>query len=90
MTYEPAEDDDGSDTANLVKTVKYEPQELDKEEEAFADALDYLNTTFTFERSQLPLFLKSLRDKVSGALKEVDEGNDQQDGDDDEVEMVEG
>jgi len=92
MTYEPSEDDESTETDQLIKTVKYEPQELNNEEKAFVNALGYMGSVFTFERSQLPLFLKSLREKVEEAAKppEDNEQEGEDDNEDDEVEMVEG
>jgi len=54
----------------LVESVHYTPKELDKETPEFVESLGFLNDTFTFERDQLSLFLRTLHDNISG------EGND--------------
>ena len=50
----------------LVETVHYLPQNLDKESSEFRESLEFLNTAFTFERSQLPLFIRTLHQHMSG------------------------
>lgn len=50
----------------LVETVHYLPQNLDKESFEFRESLEFLNTAFTFERSQLPLFIRTLHQHMSG------------------------
>ena len=50
----------------LVETVHYLPQNLDKESFEFRESLEFLNTSFTFERSQLPLFIRTLHRRMSG------------------------
>ncbi|KAF8965292.1 hypothetical protein BDZ97DRAFT_1918430 [Flammula alnicola] len=54
----------------LVESVHYIPKELDKESPEFVESLGFLSDTFTFERDQLSLFLRTLHDNISG------EGND--------------
>ena len=50
----------------LVETVHYLPLNLDKESLEFRESLEFLNTAFTFERSQLPLFVRTLHQHMSG------------------------
>jgi hypothetical protein len=50
----------------LVDTVHYLPQNLDKESAEFRKSLDFLNESFTFERSQLSLFIRTLHERMSG------------------------
>ncbi|KAF8809100.1 hypothetical protein BYT27DRAFT_7232467 [Phlegmacium glaucopus] len=67
----------------LVETVQYVPQNLDKESAAFRESLEFLNTTFTFERSQLSLFIRTLRDRMSG------DGESDDSRSEDDVQIVE-
>lgn len=67
----------------LVETVHYIPQNLDKESPEFREALDFLSTTFTFERSQLSLLIRTLHDRMSG---EGDSDDNNSEGD---VQIVE-
>ncbi|EGO21082.1 hypothetical protein SERLADRAFT_441471 [Serpula lacrymans var. lacrymans S7.9] len=53
--------------------VKYTPLELDKESEEFVKKLEFLNDAFTFPRSQLALFLKTVRDQLDRAFNGSDE-----------------
>ena len=57
----------------LVETVHYIPQNLDKESFEFRESLEFLNTAFTFERSQLPLFIRTLHQHMGGD-EESDDG----------------
>lgn len=88
-TYEPSTEPD-SDPDELVKSVRYEPQELQNEGEAFVAALGYMNGHFTFERTQFPLFLKSLREKVEEAVtaRRGAEGGEDADDEDEEIEEL--
>jgi len=67
----------------LVETVHYVPQNLDKESSEFRESLEFLNTTFTFERSQLSLFIRTLHQRMSG---EVDSDDNRSE---DDVQIVE-
>jgi len=67
----------------LVETVHYVPQNLDKESSAFRESLEFLNTTFTFERSQLSLFIRTLHERMS------DEGDSDANNSEDDVQIVE-
>ncbi|KAJ3506150.1 hypothetical protein NLJ89_g7022 [Agrocybe chaxingu] len=67
----------------LVESVHYTPHELEKETEEFREALKFLKDTFTFERDQLSLFLRTLHDYMSG------EGGDGDGDEEDDVEVIE-
>lgn len=58
----------------MVETVHYLPQNLDKESSEFRESLEFLNTSFTFERTQLPLFIRTLHQHMSGD-EDSDDGN---------------
>ena len=58
----------------LVETVHYLPQNLDKESSEFRESLEFLNTEFTFERTQLPLFIRTLHQHMS-TDEESEDGN---------------
>lgn len=66
----------------LVETVHYVPQNLDKESVEFRESLEFLNTTFTFERSQLALFIRTLYMRMN------DEDSDDNKSEDD-VQIIE-
>jgi len=53
--------------------VHYLPQDLDKESFEFRESLEFLNATFTFERSQLPLFIRTLHQHM-GSDEDSDDG----------------
>ncbi|KAG6856373.1 hypothetical protein H0H87_005138 [Tephrocybe sp. NHM501043] len=61
----------------LIPTVHYTPRELDRESPDFVDKLDFLKEPFSFPRSQLPLFLRTIYTKISDALKEEDSDDDE-------------
>lgn len=63
--------------SQLVDTVHYLPQDLDKESPEFVEALDFLNESFTFERSQLSLFIRTLHEHMSGEDSSDDRSDDQ-------------
>ncbi|CAK5277341.1 unnamed protein product, partial [Mycena citricolor] len=63
--------------------VDYVPVDLDKEPIEFVDALDFLNSPFTFPRRQLPVFYT----RLSQAMKTACEENDEED--DDEMDLEE-
>ena len=50
----------------LIDTVHYLPQNLEKESFEFRESLEFLSTAFTFERPQLPLFIRTLHQHMSG------------------------
>ncbi|KAJ6525665.1 hypothetical protein B0H19DRAFT_1198288 [Mycena capillaripes] len=45
---------------DLDRAAQYTPLDIDKEGPEFVEALQFLNTAFTFSRKQLPLFFSSL------------------------------
>ncbi|KAI6005851.1 hypothetical protein EDD15DRAFT_2151411, partial [Pisolithus albus] len=61
---EPISDDDF-----VHRRIKYTPLHLDKESDAFVEALSYMGESFTFPCSQQGLFLNSLRDRMVDAVK---------------------
>ncbi|KAG6889815.1 hypothetical protein C0995_014292 [Termitomyces sp. Mi166 len=65
----------------LMPMVHFMPQNLDREPEEFVDKLDFLKEPFSFGRQQLPLFLRTLYQRMHDALHEDD-------GDDDSVQEV--
>jgi hypothetical protein len=52
----------------LKKSVRFTPVGLEHEPEDFRKALGYLAKPFTFERTQLPLFIRSLYEAVEKAV----------------------
>lgn len=65
----------------LLPMVYFTPQNLDMEPMEYVEKLDFLKEPFSFGRHQLPLFLRTLYQRMSDALK-------QSDGDDDSVQEV--
>lgn len=59
----------------LVESVQYLPKELDKESEDFKEGLGFLAGEFTFERTQLSLFMRTMHDNVSGEKSVESEGD---------------
>ncbi|KAG5338187.1 hypothetical protein C0989_008036 [Termitomyces sp. Mn162] len=66
----------------LIPMVYFAPQNLDMEPNEYVEELDFLQGPFSFGRHQLPLFLRTLYNRIKHALK-LD------DGDDDSVQEVE-
>ncbi|KAG6898470.1 hypothetical protein C0993_006618 [Termitomyces sp. T159_Od127] len=66
----------------LLPMVYFTPQNLDMEPMDYVEKLDFLREPFSFGRHQLPLFLRTLYQRMCDALK-------QDDGDDDSVQEVE-
>ncbi|KAF9500540.1 hypothetical protein BDN71DRAFT_1440635 [Pleurotus eryngii] len=60
--FEPSSD------GKAKETLHYIPLSLDKEKPEVVDRLDFLKAPFTFERSQLAVFLRTLRDTLSEAI----------------------
>ncbi|KAJ7172264.1 hypothetical protein C8R46DRAFT_1216113 [Mycena filopes] len=52
---------------DLDKAAQYTPLNLDQESPEFTEALQFLNTGFTFPRTQLPLFFSSLVENMKAA-----------------------
>ena len=50
----------------MIETVHYLPQNLEKESSEFRESLEFLSGPFTFERSQLPLFIRTLHQHMGG------------------------
>ena len=50
----------------MVDMVHYLPQNLEKESFEFRQSLEFLSGAFTFERSQLPLFMRTLHQHMGG------------------------
>jgi hypothetical protein len=76
--HELAEPDDTEPTTpkdRLVEMVQYTPLELDKESPAFIDRLDFLGDSFTFARTQLPLFFSTLQRNMASVSRD-DNGGD--------------
>ena len=71
------------DERQLVETVHYVPLNLEKESPEFRESLEFLNTTFTFERSQLSLFIRTLHERMSGESDSDDNRSE------DDVQIVE-
>ncbi|TDL25043.1 hypothetical protein BD410DRAFT_896611 [Rickenella mellea] len=63
--------DDPSETERFTKKVMYTPYDLDKEpDQEYVEKLDFLSTQFTFNYTQLPVFLKSLNDAMERVTSE--------------------
>ncbi|KAJ7343270.1 hypothetical protein DFH08DRAFT_962397 [Mycena albidolilacea] len=76
----------------LDKAAQYTPLNLDKEPPPFIDALQFLNTGFTFPRKQLPLFYNSLVTNMKAACEpESDQSEAESDPEqeNDSVQLVE-
>lgn len=69
----------------LTSSVHYIPLDLDKEAPDYVEKLGFLGGPFTFSRDQLPLFLRTVYTNMGEATKEDEED----DGGDDEVQIME-
>ena len=58
------------------RQVIYTPLELDKEDQAFVQNLDHLAQSFTFNASQLNVFLDSLNSTMDSALLVDEDGEE--------------
>ncbi|KAG6865935.1 hypothetical protein C0991_010436 [Blastosporella zonata] len=78
-------DDPVTSKDQLIPTVHYTPQNLEKEDPEYVEKLEFLKDPFTFPRSQLPLFLRTIFKTMNEALKgeSDDEGDSVQ-----EIEMT--
>ncbi|KAK1217407.1 hypothetical protein PQX77_019947 [Marasmius sp. AFHP31] len=56
----------------LVETMFYVPQMLEMEPAEFVTKLGFLGSSFSFPRTQLPLFLRTMYDTIGGALDSND------------------
>lgn len=59
------------------ETLHYIPLSLDKEKPEVVDKLDFLKAPFTFERSQLAVFLRTLRDTLTEAISPQDDDQEE-------------
>ncbi|KAK7467369.1 hypothetical protein VKT23_004426 [Stygiomarasmius scandens] len=76
----------------LIETIYYVPLELDKETPDFVEKLGFLGATFSFNRIQLALFLRTMHDHFGKALGEeqsTDISMESNQVEDDEVQFVE-
>ncbi|KAF9484696.1 hypothetical protein BDN70DRAFT_945406 [Pholiota conissans] len=80
----PGFPDPPTSSDQLTESVHYVPIDLDKEPPEFVASLGFLGDTFTFERNQLSLFLRTLYEYISG---EGDKGGHEEDSDDSVVVM---
>ncbi|KAI0647559.1 hypothetical protein C8Q79DRAFT_1000445 [Trametes meyenii] len=61
------------DKDQLVRKVKYEPKDLDKENPNIVESLAFFKEPFMFARDQMIVFLKTLNDAITGIFEpEVD------------------
>jgi len=60
----------------LIPSVHYVPQELDKEPPDYVEKLGFLGAPFTFGREQLPLFLRTMYTNVGEAIKDNEDDGD--------------
>ncbi|THU82878.1 hypothetical protein K435DRAFT_971779 [Dendrothele bispora CBS 962.96] len=77
---------------DLMETIYYVPLELDKEEPEFVEKLGFLGNSFSFSRSQLALFLRTMHDffaKALGAEQSADISMESGQMEDDDVQFVE-
>ncbi|KAH9848877.1 hypothetical protein C2E23DRAFT_738604 [Lenzites betulinus] len=58
----------------LVVKVKYEPKDLDKENQDLVGRLGFFKDPFMFARDQMTVFLKTLTDNVAGMFEPEHEG----------------
>ncbi|KAF4603753.1 hypothetical protein EYR40_000923 [Pleurotus pulmonarius] len=65
-----------SSEGKTKETLHYIPLSLDKEKSEIVDRLDFLKAPFTFERSQLAVFLRTLRDTLTEAVSPQDDQED--------------
>ncbi|KAJ7582991.1 hypothetical protein C8J56DRAFT_956245 [Mycena floridula] len=91
-TLAPEESEPVTSLEQIVKSVRFSPLHLDNEPEDMVERLGYLATSFVFERDQLPLFLRSIHEKMAQLVNE-DEGEEgeeeaQEDGSHSDHEMV--
>jgi hypothetical protein len=60
-------------TARKREHVRYTPLDLDKESAQFREKLDFIGSTFAFERDQIQVFFEQLKEHVAEAVgAEVD------------------
>lgn len=69
MCKEPSADAGGA----LIENVHYYPMNLDREKPEFVDNLGFLNKPFSFPKTQLSLFVRTLYDNLNNATEEDDD-----------------
>lgn len=65
---------------DLKEKVEYNPINLENEAEEFKQKLDFFRSPFTFERSQMHVFLKTLMERLA-EINESGSGS----GEDDQI-----
>lgn len=68
-----------------MQKVRYQPLNLQMEPEDFINKLDFFKDAFIFSRDQLPVFLKTLSDRLGDIARSETEQNEL---DDDEVVVI--
>ncbi|ESK88053.1 hypothetical protein Moror_10794 [Moniliophthora roreri MCA 2997] len=63
-------------TDQLQQSMYYVPLDLDKEAPDFVERLKFLGSPFSFPRTQLPLFLRTIYNTIEEALSNDKEGDD--------------
>ncbi|KAJ7709652.1 hypothetical protein B0H17DRAFT_232025 [Mycena rosella] len=74
---------------DLDRAAQYTPLHLDKENPDFITALQFLNTGFTFPRTQLPIFFSSLVENMKAACEGESESGSENDESMEDVQLVE-
>ncbi|KAG6830758.1 hypothetical protein H0H92_014839 [Tricholoma furcatifolium] len=79
--YEVVEGHSGAVTSKeqLIPSVQYVPQNLDFEPPEFVKKLDFLGEPFSFGRNQLPLFLRTMYERMKSAVRNDDESEEEED-----------
>ncbi|KAJ7685392.1 hypothetical protein DFH06DRAFT_1313700 [Mycena polygramma] len=92
FTYDPIEvsDEPVQSAEDLDRAAQYTPLNIENEEPEFREALQFLNTGFTFPRKQLPLFFNSLVQHMKTACEtEESEAGSDPEQDNDSVQVIE-
>ncbi|KAL0946748.1 hypothetical protein HGRIS_012926 [Hohenbuehelia grisea] len=76
------------DPKNPKQTIHYIPLNLKAEKPEFVQQLEFLGNTFVFERAQLALFLRTLRDNMVTATGAEDGAGEDADAEDESMEAV--
>lgn len=69
MCKEPSADAGGA----LIENVHYLPLNLEMEKVEFVDNLGFLNKPFSFPKTQLSLFVRTLYDNLNNASEDEDD-----------------
>jgi len=73
----------------LEEKVRYQPLMLEQETPKFVEALEFFREPFLFSSNQMPVFLKTLTDKMTSIQESYqNEEDEDEDEDDDVVEIV--